>query len=491
MTTRRYALPAMRFDIHQPRDHYGRWTDSGLQDLANAFRDGFGIDVNEHYEQHEFASGGFVEWSYDEDNQRYGLSFVDGADGSVDLDLSNSEMVELTNALGLTSLNDYNPKLDANDTESMTVFALSRNAPHSYYTNDDDLGYRYFDWTSRDGDNRRIEVANAEGDSAVFDMTESEIEEWHARLMTSILEHEHGIKPSEPEAEENAGVPAVNTRTSVRTRPRQARSVEAEAAPTDLTIVRTTLLPCGVRAEGAESERAGLGLMDVRFSPFDTWYRVASWWEGDFMERTVRGAFKRTFSAHRAATNVDSHSIKTMFNHGMDMYIDNKLLGDIDDIAEDKDSARSTVWLWDTSYNRDLLPGLRSGAYGSSFMFRIIKEDWDEEPGKSSHNPDGIPERTIREARVFEAGPVTWPASPTASAGMRCLSATDQYYEHLARRDPKAVDGMRAQRIALRNAGRIPGLAPEQPDDSRRAHSTGISARERRERLYPYLKGVQ
>ena len=265
----------------------------------------------------------------------------------------------------------------------------------------------------------------------------------------------------------------------------------------DLDLVRTTLVSCQLRADDDQATPdEGLGLMDVRFSPFNTWYRIDSWWEGSFLERTVPGAFKRTIAAHNAATRVDAHNIKTLFNHGMDFTIGDKLLGDIVDLAEDADSPRSTVQLWDTSYNRDLLPGLRSGAYGSSFMFRVIKEEWDEEPGVSDHNPDGLPERTIKEARVFEAGPVTWPASPTASAGMRCASATDAYYDHLARRDPQRVDGMRSRLLALRSGGPASGTpsgrgpATATPTDPAARHSGGLTHGERRQRLYPYLKGV-
>jgi phage head maturation protease len=265
----------------------------------------------------------------------------------------------------------------------------------------------------------------------------------------------------------------------------------------DLDVVRTTLVPCGLRsADGDAAGREGLGLMDVRFSPFNTWYRIDSYWEGSFLERTVPGAFKRTIDAHRKATNVDAHNIKTLFNHGQDLFIGQKLLGDIDEMAEDSDSPRSTVWLWDTSYNRDLLPGLRSGAYGSSFMFRVIREEWNEEPDKSDDNPDGLPERTIREARVFEAGPVTWPASPTATAGMRCMSATDTYYEHLARQDPQRVDHMRSKLTALRSNGPAGsgtptdfGPATATPTDSARSHSGGLMPAQRRLRLYPTLKG--
>jgi phage head maturation protease len=262
----------------------------------------------------------------------------------------------------------------------------------------------------------------------------------------------------------------------------------------DLDIVRTTLVSCELRAEGGVTA-TGLGLLDVRFSPFNNWYRIDSSWEGSFLERTVPGSFKRTLDAHNAATNTDAHSIKTLFNHGMDPNIGDKLLGDIVAASEAPDSPMTTVDLWDTSYNRDLLPGLRSGAYGSSFMFRVIKDEWNNEPGVSDYNPDGVPERTIKEARVLEAGPVTFPASPAATAGMRSASATDAYYEHLARRDPNRVEAMRSKILALRSDRPAEGTRPadgpaiEEPTDPASRHSDGLTPAQRRSRLYPYLKG--
>ena len=262
----------------------------------------------------------------------------------------------------------------------------------------------------------------------------------------------------------------------------------------ELDVVRTALVACSLRTADDETDDS-LGLMDVRYSPFNTWYEIDSFWEGKFLERTVPGAFKRTINQHNDKNS--SHSMKTLFNHGMDFNIGDKLLGDILEHAEDSDSPRSTVRLWDTSYNRDLLPGLRSGAYGSSFMFRVRKDSWDNEPEASDHNPEGVPERTIKEAHSLEAGPVTWPASPTASAGMRSVSATDQYYERLAQRDPERVEALRSSITALRNAGRLapgarllPALAQQGTDDSAPSRSDGLVHAHKRARYFD-MKGNQ
>lgn len=225
----------------------------------------------------------------------------------------------------------------------------------------------------------------------------------------------------------------------------------------ELDIVRYVITPVVFRDDGADgaADEDTLGMMDVRFSPFNTWYEVNSWWEGRFLERTVPGAFKRTIAQHNDPKQ--SHEMKTLFNHGMDMFINDKLLGDIVKSREETDSPVNTVRLWDTTYNRDLLPGLKRGAYGASFMFHVRKDSWDHEPEASEHNPEALPERTIKETHTLEAGPVTWPASPTASVKMnstrqRCASGTDAFYEMLARRNPALVERMRSQVLALRGS---------------------------------------
>lgn len=162
------------------------------------------------------------------------------------------------------------------------------------------------------------------------------------------------------------------------------------------------------------------------FAVFDTWTEIHSWFEGDFLERLAPGAFKRTIN------NNSFDQVKVQFDHGFDDHVGGAPLGPIDVLREDDVGAYYEVPLLDTDYNRDrILPLLRGrllsgedrgSLLGASFRFRVTKEEWDEEPGKSDHNPDGLPERTIREVRLYEFGPVVFPAYPEATAGVRSLT---------------------------------------------------------------------
>lgn len=186
-----------------------------------------------------------------------------------------------------------------------------------------------------------------------------------------------------------------------------------------------------------------LGTLVLRFSIFNRWYPVSSMWEGDFVERTMRGSFTQTIAEDRAG-------MRSLFDHGFDPQIGNKVLGPIADLREDPTTPVAEVPLFDTSYNRDLLPGLKASVYGSSFRFRVLEESWNDEPGTSDYNPKGLPERTIRRVQLMEMGPVTFPANPEATAEMNSAamrSLTDQFYDRLRQRDPRVYDA------AVRAAG--------------------------------------
>lgn len=205
----------------------------------------------------------------------------------------------------------------------------------------------------------------------------------------------------------------------------------------DVDVVRAIPASAEVRAMSEDDD--GIGLLSGQFSVFDNWYQIDSIWEGTFLERVAPGAFTDTIDADRG-------DMRVLFDHGFDPQIGNKVLGPIRTLEEQKSGPYYEVPLFDTSYNRDLLPGLKEGVYGASFRFRVLEESWNDEPKASKANPKGVPERTILRTKVMEFGPVTFPANPAASAGVRSL--TDSYYDRLRQRDSAAYDK------ALRSAGR-------------------------------------
>jgi phage head maturation protease len=168
------------------------------------------------------------------------------------------------------------------------------------------------------------------------------------------------------------------------------------------------------------------------FSTFNAWYQIESAHEGTFLERVDPYALDDTISR-------DRYSIKVLFDHGFDPQIGNKPLGPIAELRADTKGAYYEVPLLDTDYNRDfIVPALRGtlmdgrevgSQLGASFRFQVTDESWEYPKARSTWNPGRLPERTIRGAKVFEFGPVTFPASPTATSGVRSL--TDDWITHL------------------------------------------------------------
>jgi HK97 family phage prohead protease len=225
----------------------------------------------------------------------------------------------------------------------------------------------------------------------------------------------------------------------------------------EVDVVRHLSATPELRDAGDDSE--SLGIMNGYFSTFNTWYRVDSVWEGEFLERMAPGAFADTIAADRG-------DMRVLFDHGFDS-IGNKVLGPIDTLEERGKGPFYEVPLFDTSYNRDLLPGLRAGVYGASFRMRVTGEEWDDEPKPSRTNPKGIPERTITRAKVMEFGPVTFPANPAATASMR--STTDLYYDRLRQRDKTVFEAtVRAAGCNLPDQtirALLDGASPERDED--------------------------
>jgi HK97 family phage prohead protease len=191
------------------------------------------------------------------------------------------------------------------------------------------------------------------------------------------------------------------------------------------------------------------------FAVTNQWAEIASSWEGDFLERIAPGAFKKTFAENRG-------DMRVLFQHGRDPQIGDKPLGPIEMLSEDDTGAYYEVPMIDTSYNRDLLPGLEAGLYGASFRFKVMRESIVDDPGVSASNPKGMPERTIKEAQVMEFGPVTFPAYTGATAGVRSITDTIRDVDAMTIATPILLDEERLGRAQVFVSRGIP-KAEEEP----------------------------
>lgn len=161
-----------------------------------------------------------------------------------------------------------------------------------------------------------------------------------------------------------------------------------------------------------EDTDAGEGRLLVGHAAvFNEWTEINSLAEGHFRERLAPGAFRKTLKETRP---------HVQFNHGLDPYIGDK------DIAMPRTVIEDERGLWTESewinreYAQDIKELVRVGAVdGMSFRFQVVKDTWKEGGKREDPDRDNLKERIIREVRLIEYGPVTWPAYAATSAGVR------------------------------------------------------------------------
>ena len=216
-------------------------------------------------------------------------------------------------------------------------------------------------------------------------------------------------------------------------------------------LVRARPDSIDLRDEGGDQDATSLS---GHFAKFGEWSHISSQFEGTFMERIAPGAFAKTMRERR-------DQIRVLLNHGRDPELGDKPLGSIEELREDGvRGAFYRVRLFD-GIPELVLDGVRAGAYGASFRFQTLAEEFDREPGKSEHNPEGIPERPIEEAELYEFGPVSFPAYSGATAVLRgdspTVSLTDQWRNGASDTERTAIPALTAARSASsERAWRLP-----------------------------------
>lgn len=211
------------------------------------------------------------------------------------------------------------------------------------------------------------------------------------------------------------------------------------------------------------------------FSLFNQPTEIISEYEGRFIERIAPGAFKKTFAER-------GQKMKVMWNHGRPEQagsLANVLIAKPTVVREDDRGAYYEAELF-RGLPEWLYEGLREGVYGASFRFSVPqgRDDWNQYPERSASNPEGLPERTVREASVPEAGPVSWPAYEGATSSVRSLS--DRFHDL----------STLADRAAPGAPGPSSAAGSSTPDaDNSASHLGGPTPQERRLRALQ-LRGV-
>lgn len=176
-------------------------------------------------------------------------------------------------------------------------------------------------------------------------------------------------------------------------------------------------------------ERAGKDQGDGRTlegyaAVFDQDTEINSW-EGHFKERMVRGAFRKTLKERTPVCQ---------FDHGHDSRFGNLPIGSFEELKEDKHGLKVRARLFD--HAEPIRQAIEAGAVsGMSFRFKVVRDSWADEKGNpitdrqelmdrlyNAKKGDKPLQRTIKEVKLMEAGPVVFPAYPQTTVGVRSMT---------------------------------------------------------------------
>ena len=180
-------------------------------------------------------------------------------------------------------------------------------------------------------------------------------------------------------------------------------------------------VPFEIRATDEESD--GLTL-DGYGAVFRSPTRIDSW-EGTFDEEIARGAFKKSLAERTPVLQ---------FDHGRHPMVGSIPLGSFDSLREDSKGLHVVATLHDNWLVQPVRDAIKSQAIpGMSFRFSVVKDEWRDAAGtlvmpdevqrrlwaSDASDPSSIMKRTLKEVRLFEVGPVVFPAYADTSVGVR------------------------------------------------------------------------
>lgn len=180
----------------------------------------------------------------------------------------------------------------------------------------------------------------------------------------------------------------------------------------------------------ATDDPSGDGLtIDGYAAVYDTPTRIESW-EGTFDEQIAYGAFRKS---------IGERMPKLQFDHGHHPLIGSLPIGRWDSLKEEAGAGLHAIGrLHDNWLVEPVRDAIAEGSVeGMSFRFSVVREEWRDSTGKLIRDEAelmrllwepgdrGPLQRTLKEVKISEAGPVVWPAYQETSVSLRSKVTID------------------------------------------------------------------
>jgi Escherichia/Staphylococcus phage prohead protease len=177
-----------------------------------------------------------------------------------------------------------------------------------------------------------------------------------------------------------------------------------------------------------------------------------------FVERIEPGAFTKTLK---------QGDVRALLNHDPNWLLGRTKSGTLR-LVEDDRGLSYEIDPPNTQWARDLMTTMRRGDIdGSSFSFQATREAW----GTAEIDGAEVDERRLIEVRLYDVSPVTFPAYPATTSGVRSFGAGVV--------DDLSAEDWRALKVFIRGLRSAPGqtahpLAHSTPAPGQTAHPGGV-----------------
>jgi HK97 family phage major capsid protein/HK97 family phage prohead protease len=212
---------------------------------------------------------------------------------------------------------------------------------------------------------------------------------------------------------------------------------------------RTGLLTRDVEFRASSTESDGMTLEGYA-TVFDQDTEIKSW-EGHFTERIVKGACRKTLRERKPVCQ---------YNHGRDQRVGTVPIATYEELREDDEGLYVKGRVHDNEVTLPVRQAIAAGDIpGMSITMQVIRDEWRDNAGKIVRGDEirrllwepgdrGPLQRTIKEIKLLEAGPVLYPAYTGTSVGMRSDDLTDEQRDEIADQYRRTMQEPEAEKVA-------------------------------------------
>ena len=151
-------------------------------------------------------------------------------------------------------------------------------------------------------------------------------------------------------------------------------------------------------------------------SVFNQWATITELWGESWEESVAPGAYKKTIA---------EADIRALWNHDPNVVLGRNKANTLT-LGEDVIGLAVTITPPDSEWGRPVLEAVRRGdVSGMSIAFQVVKDEWTRPDRKKE--PNALPKRLIREARLLDVSPVTFPVFSQTDINARAENSTQEH----------------------------------------------------------------